>query len=302
MIGIYKIENIINHKIYIGQSIRIMKRWNEHINVECDSLIHKAIKEYGYSNFTFTILELCKKDELDVKEIDYILEYNSIVPYGYNIEPGGKNSTKSQGMDNHSAILTNSDVFEIRECYKNLQTRASTYLKYKDKISLNGFIDVWLGKSWKYIHMDVYKEQIKQYQKNNFDRLTNHKKVVTENEVKEIRDLRNLGELTKKEVETRFPHINKNTFNDIWYNNTFLNIQSGYKNQRRKGIRLPRNQNGENNPYAKYTNIEVCEIRQRRDNGESIKDVYKCYSNKSTYSTFKNIWINKTYKGVKYEN
>ena len=150
--------------------------------------------------------------------------------------------------------------------------------------------------------MDVYKEQIKQYQKNNFDRLTNHKKVVTENEVKEIRDLRNLGELTKKEVETRFPHINKNTFNDIWYNNTFLNIQSGYKNQRRKGIRLPRNQNGENNPYAKYTNIEVCEIRQRRDNGESIKDVYKCYSNKSTYSTFKNIWINKTYKGVKYEN
>ena len=69
MIGIYKIENIINHKIYIGQSIRIMKRWNEHINVECDSLIHKAIKEYGYSNFTFTILELCKKDELDVKEI-----------------------------------------------------------------------------------------------------------------------------------------------------------------------------------------------------------------------------------------
>ena len=26
-IGIYKIENLINHKIYIGQSIHIEKRW-----------------------------------------------------------------------------------------------------------------------------------------------------------------------------------------------------------------------------------------------------------------------------------
>lgn len=26
-IGIYKIKNLINHKIYIGQSIHIEKRW-----------------------------------------------------------------------------------------------------------------------------------------------------------------------------------------------------------------------------------------------------------------------------------
>lgn len=30
MIGIYKITNMINQHSYIGQSIHIEKRWNEH--------------------------------------------------------------------------------------------------------------------------------------------------------------------------------------------------------------------------------------------------------------------------------
>ena len=32
MIGIYKIENKVNGKVYIGQSIDIEKRWKEHIS------------------------------------------------------------------------------------------------------------------------------------------------------------------------------------------------------------------------------------------------------------------------------
>nr|DAH19257.1 MAG TPA: intron associated endonuclease [Bacteriophage sp.]DAT87476.1 MAG TPA: intron associated endonuclease [Caudoviricetes sp.] len=30
MIGIYKIENLINGKVYIGQSVHIERRWQEH--------------------------------------------------------------------------------------------------------------------------------------------------------------------------------------------------------------------------------------------------------------------------------
>ena len=32
MIGIYKIENKVNGKVYIGQSIDIEKRWKNHIS------------------------------------------------------------------------------------------------------------------------------------------------------------------------------------------------------------------------------------------------------------------------------
>ena len=37
MIGIYKIENLINGKVYIGQSVDIKERWAS----------HKRIKQYS---------------------------------------------------------------------------------------------------------------------------------------------------------------------------------------------------------------------------------------------------------------
>ena len=42
-IGIYKIENLITGKIYIGQSIHIERRWQEHCQKTASSLIGKAI-------------------------------------------------------------------------------------------------------------------------------------------------------------------------------------------------------------------------------------------------------------------
>lgn len=59
MIGIYKITNNINNKIYIGQSVHIKRRWAEHCKPSSDSLISKAIKKYGKDNFTFEIIEKC---------------------------------------------------------------------------------------------------------------------------------------------------------------------------------------------------------------------------------------------------
>jgi len=35
-VGIYKIENLINHKVYIGQSIKIEKRWKDEIDAAFD--------------------------------------------------------------------------------------------------------------------------------------------------------------------------------------------------------------------------------------------------------------------------
>ena len=38
--GIYKIENKINGKVYIGQSIEIERRWQKHLNASDDFVIH----------------------------------------------------------------------------------------------------------------------------------------------------------------------------------------------------------------------------------------------------------------------
>ena len=86
MIGIYKIENLINHKIYIGQSIHIERRWREHCRPSTRSLISSAIKDYGKENFSFQILEECSRDELNEKEDFYIQKFNCVVPNGYNVK------------------------------------------------------------------------------------------------------------------------------------------------------------------------------------------------------------------------
>ena len=85
MIGIYKIENTLNHKVYIGQSVHIELRWKEHCRPSCNSVIGKAIKQDGKENFTFQILEECDIEQLDELELFYIKKFNSVVPNGYNV-------------------------------------------------------------------------------------------------------------------------------------------------------------------------------------------------------------------------
>jgi hypothetical protein len=52
--AIYKIENKINHKVYIGQSTNPEKRFKQHCqNAKYRSLIHEAIVKYGKDNFSF---------------------------------------------------------------------------------------------------------------------------------------------------------------------------------------------------------------------------------------------------------
>ena len=84
--GIYKIENLLNNKVYIGQSIHIERRWQQHCQPSANSVIAKAIQKYGKENFSFQIIEECDESSLNQKEAFYIRQFNSLVPNGYNIE------------------------------------------------------------------------------------------------------------------------------------------------------------------------------------------------------------------------
>lgn len=94
--GIYKIENKVNGKVYIGQSKHIQKRWNEHKmhlrnNKHYNQYLQHAWNKYGEENFEFSILEECDCDKIDDLEIHHIKEHNSTEKErGYNLQFGGK--------------------------------------------------------------------------------------------------------------------------------------------------------------------------------------------------------------------
>jgi group I intron endonuclease len=54
--GIYQVKCVVNNKIYIGQSIDIIRRWNQHKYGKGNIILRNAIKKYGVENFEFTII------------------------------------------------------------------------------------------------------------------------------------------------------------------------------------------------------------------------------------------------------
>lgn len=95
MIGIYKITNTINGKCYIGQSADLVKRIRKHVKTLLNGTnrnehLQNAYKKYGQGNFTIEIIEECRTEELDAREIFWIDYYKSYDPkYGYNKTKGG---------------------------------------------------------------------------------------------------------------------------------------------------------------------------------------------------------------------
>jgi len=95
---IYKITNLVNGKIYIGQTIKNPKdRFIRHIYEAVNkknkkSLVLNAIRKYGKDNFKFDIIKSgnFNRQLLDELEIHYIQLYNSTNKNtGYNILKGG---------------------------------------------------------------------------------------------------------------------------------------------------------------------------------------------------------------------
>ena len=96
---IYKIENKVNGKIYIGQTVGTLEhRLSQHkSNSKKKSVIGDAIQKYGWENFRAEIIDYAESiDELNKKEIYWIGYYKSISPNGYNLELGGRNALNRQ--------------------------------------------------------------------------------------------------------------------------------------------------------------------------------------------------------------
>ena len=80
--GIYTITNKINGKIYVGQSVDILKRFGDHkrklsANSHINQYLQSSVNKYGIENISVDILEYCAPEERIVKEAKWIKQLNS---------------------------------------------------------------------------------------------------------------------------------------------------------------------------------------------------------------------------------
>jgi group I intron endonuclease len=96
MVTIYKITNLINGKLYVGQTVQpLRKRWFGHVSNRKRSAISSAIQKYGVSNFKIEAICSALSEEFATElEIYFINILDCLVPNGYNILEGGDVSNR----------------------------------------------------------------------------------------------------------------------------------------------------------------------------------------------------------------
>ncbi len=140
--GIYQILNKLDGKIYIGQSIDIERRWNQHRYGKGSLILRNAINKYGVEHFEFKIIEeinIISKTEKEIQDLLVTLEQkwlDSKKPFlkenGYNIQSEAKPNIPIKRSEGYGALISKIKI-DNNHCGK-------TTIQY----NLNGeFIKKW---------------------------------------------------------------------------------------------------------------------------------------------------------------
>lgn len=179
--GIYKIENMVNGKCYIGQAENLHRRINAHINElngnrHYNTHLQRAWEKYGSDSFTFSVVEECDVEALDEREVYYIDFYNAYRD-GYNKALGGKsnrgwkhteNSKKKMRESHHDISGANNPMYGV-SLYDVLSEEEIAEWKHKISVANSGERNSFYRKN----HTDETKRKISEAKKGKYTGVNN---------------------------------------------------------------------------------------------------------------------------------
>jgi len=145
--GIYYIKNLKNNKVYIGASTDIRQRINGHLydlrkGIHGNSYLQEDWDKYCFHDFKFEIIEICKKEDLNIIEHFHVCKMNALSKeYGYNIKPTSDNNkfplaeeTKIKMSNSNKGRKATIEVINKIKIYSNSEIGKLNFLKAREKL------------------------------------------------------------------------------------------------------------------------------------------------------------------------
>lgn len=137
---IYKITNTVTNKSYIGKTtIGYLNRFHKHVlNAEkgINRRLYDSMRFHGMHNFTVTLeYTATTVEELNIKEIELISKFNTLMPNGYNMTLGGDGGyTLANWTDEKRKELYKQQALKRtgRKCSKETKEKISKTQKGKN--------------------------------------------------------------------------------------------------------------------------------------------------------------------------
>jgi group I intron endonuclease len=151
MYSIYKIENVVTKKVYIGKTkLDIQERFNQHISssqMGDDTHFYNSLRKHGKDSFQLYLIEdnILDNTQANEREIYHINEFNSFHD-GYNSTIGGDGGSTRSGMKNSTEMKTKQSISQLGKKKRN-PGMCGKYKKSEDqrkKISLSSSKYRWV--------------------------------------------------------------------------------------------------------------------------------------------------------------
>lgn len=143
--GIYIFTNLINGKVYIGETKNIKERLREHRSSK-KQVISRAIQKYGIGNFDVYVEyfpDFTRENRLDLEE-QLIIKFDCLVPKGYNVTPRGMDVSGGTGYKHTEKAK---QEISVRNKGNKSRTGQKNSEETKKKISQSAMRNQrWLGR------------------------------------------------------------------------------------------------------------------------------------------------------------